>query len=273
VPLDHHHTIADAASFVDGQARDVLRDELNDNFEDMVTEVQGVEDRMEDTFDALFDSGVVYGMAASIGSGLQVAVSAGRALIGHYVDYAGGNVSVLANSNPGYIYFCQDGTFEVNTTGTAPSSKAAVLLTKFVSDATSVTSIVAPDVDPERVLPFRVRTVSGEIELSGFTEVTPAVYVQVDHGTWPVDEGTGALASFTLPWMPEIEETPGFEVLLCADGCDGNRFTLKITYIGAEAKYDLDEPDESDLDAEYYHLAGTGSATLRWKRRGIIADD
>lgn len=272
MPLNNHHDISSAVNFVDGQARDVLRDELNDNFDDVETEMQAVEDRMEDTFDAMFDAGVVYGMAASIGTGLQVAVASGRALIGHYIDYAGGNVSVDANSNPGYIYFCQDGTFEVNTTGTAPSSKAAFLLTKFISNASSVTSIVAPDVDPERVLPFRVRTISGTIQLEGFSETDPAIYVQVDHGAWAVDDGTGALASFDLAWMPQVAEVPGFEAII-VDGVDGNRFTLKITYVGAEAKYDLDEPNESELDAEYYNLAGTGNATLTWTRKGIIAND
>lgn len=207
--LSNHRDIPAFLNHIEGDGRYTFIDEVNENMDDAETQLQGIEDRMEDALDTLHGAGMIYGMAATIGSGLSVDVAAGRALIGYEVSYAGGSVSVLANADPGYIWFCQDGTWEVNVTGTAPAAKAAFLLSRYTSGASTVTAILDANVDPVQVLPCTLRRAYGT-----FAQVMPAY---LDESTFVVNHS--AQVDFVIPGRIHLYVSEGFYIEHMYRGC------------------------------------------------------
>jgi len=134
--LTYHKTVDSPYSFSEDSAS-TTKSKLNNNNTIFENNDQGIEDRLEDTLDDLFGSGIINGMEASLPGGLAINVSSGAALIGVRVAWAGGNVSVQASQSPGYIYFAQDGTWSTSP----PSDKSYITYASYTSNATDVTSV------------------------------------------------------------------------------------------------------------------------------------
>ena len=171
--MEGHIDIDSFYEFTENTDKDVVEDELNTAFTAAEASMQAIEDRVEDTFEALHGLGVLSGLEFGIGAGLSVTVAIGTALIGVEVTFEALNIPVEANSNPGYIYLLQDGTYEVNVTGVAPSDVASILRGTFVSDADSVTSVSTAS--EERVRPAGLVVISDtitdiEVDESGTTD-------------------------------------------------------------------------------------------------------
>jgi len=251
--LTNHRDVPAFNNWVDGEARGTVRDDYNANLADMETQLQAIEDELEDALDTLHGAGVISGMASSIGSGLNVDVAVGTALIGYEIACTAQSVAVTANATLGYIYFCQDGTFVVNTTGVAPTTKDNFLYRRFISGASTVTSIYDDVNDAEKILPVELKVASGT-----FSRVSPGVSLSadfyVDHEAQVSFEMVGTLdlqvsAGFTVkhlypglityasdtPNTPPEEDTPtGFWMRLTSTGeyvSGAYPSTASITYI------------------------------------------
>lgn len=142
MPLDFHRTV-DAPTKHATDSASVAQTKLNSNFTLCKTNEQTIENRLEDAFYDTHSSGVLWGMEVTVpgGGGLSVDVAAGRALVGVSLAYAGGSVSVAASQSPGYIFFCQDGTFHVDDDNSAPTDRAAFLLATYTSDGSDTLTV------------------------------------------------------------------------------------------------------------------------------------
>ena len=136
MPLTYHYDCVAAANF-SGDSKDVTETKLNDNFDVMETNDQGVEDRSEDTWYDAKGSGILAGMEPSIPvyGGLSISVAEGVALIGYSIEVDAQSVTIEASKSPGYIYFCQDGTWHVDDDGTPPADVSSFLYATYTSDA------------------------------------------------------------------------------------------------------------------------------------------
>jgi len=137
------------------------RQRFNSNFGAIEDFVEEIEVTVEDTVAAVFGCGVITGLVPSIGAGLSIDYTQGTALIGFVISKTAGNIVVPANYNPGYVYLQQDGTFVVNNTGVKPSSVESFLFCEFVSTAGAVTSVSTTNRDPEKILPAKIRKITG----------------------------------------------------------------------------------------------------------------
>ena len=174
-------------------SKQVTKSRLNHNFDILANNDQNIEDRFEDTFDSLFGGGIITGMEATIGTGLSIQVSEGKALIGCEISWPGGTVAVLANANPGYIFFCHDGTWHVDTDNTPPDDKSSFLYATYVSDASSVTSV----------------TVVGKLVLPKLIEVSDThedLVVAGDYLDVHIDHSSQA--SFVIPGFIQLKVEP-----------------------------------------------------------------
>jgi hypothetical protein len=135
MPLTYHLTV-DAPSTFGADGKEVVPSKLNDNMDLLESNDQDAEDRFEDTWYDAKGSGVLAGMEPSIPvyGGLSLDIAEGVALIGYSIEVAAQSVAVLASSNPGYVFFCQDGTWHVDDDNTAPANKSSFLLCTYTSD-------------------------------------------------------------------------------------------------------------------------------------------
>ena len=255
--LTNHRDVPSFNNWVAGEGRDTVRDDYNANLDDMETQLQAIEDELEDALDTLHSAGVITGMAPTIGSGLNVDVAVGTALIGYQVACSAQSVTVDANANPGYIYFCQDGTFVVNTTGVAPTTKDNFLYRRFISGAATVTSIYDDTNDAEKILP---------------------VYLQVATGTFErVSPGVSLSADFYV----DHESQVSFEMIGKLDLQVSSGFTVKHLYPGliSYASDTPETPPEEDTPTGFWmRLTSTGeyvsgsypsAATITYIRKGF----
>lgn len=146
-PLDYHYTV-DLQSTYGQNDKEVTETKLNANADVSDANEQGVEDRHEDTEYDIHNSGVLWGMAPTVPvyGGLSVDVAAGRALIGYSIGYTAASVSVEASKSPGYIFFCQGGTWHVDDDNTAPAGKASFLFATYTSDGYDVLTVTIESV-------------------------------------------------------------------------------------------------------------------------------
>ena len=138
MPLDNHKTV-DSPSTHGQDSPSTTTTKLNDNATLLEANDQAIEGRLEDTFFDTHGSGIISGMTPSLPAyaGLSINVAAGVMLVGFSIPYAGGSVTIEASKDPGYIFFRQDNTWEVNDTGAAPSGVASVLYATYTSDGYS----------------------------------------------------------------------------------------------------------------------------------------
>jgi len=255
--LTHHRDVPAFNPWVDGEGRATVRGDQNANFVDVETQLQAIEDELEDALDTLHGAGVITGMVPSVGSGLAIDVTAGTALIGYELTVAAQSVTVVANANPGYIYYCQDGTFEVNITGVAPASKSSFLYRRYISGASSVTSIYDDNEDAEKILPTALKVAYGT-----FDKVTPGVLGSSD---FYVDHTSQV--SFVVGGVLDLQVSDGF--------------TVKHLYPGLIA-YGSDTPTtppEEDTPTGFWmrltstgeYVSGSypGTASITYTRKGF----
>lgn len=135
MPLDDHKTVGSPATHGQDSAA-VTTTRLNDNFGLLEANDQAIEGRLEDAFFDTHGSGIINGMSPSIPvyGGLSIDVAAGIMLVGFAVPFSAGSVTIEASKDPGYIFFKQDATWEVNDTGTPPTGIASVLYATYTSD-------------------------------------------------------------------------------------------------------------------------------------------
>lgn len=158
-----------------------VRTVLNSNFGRFKDFVNIQEASVEQSNALLFGSGVYSGMIPSIGSGLHIDVTDGTCLIGFLFEYAGGSILVPDDYNPGYMFFCQDGTWHIDNDNTAPTDTESFLFLDFVSSGGSVTSINLTSRNPYKILPCQVRSVSGSFDT--VIPVNGPIEMQINHST------------------------------------------------------------------------------------------
>lgn len=188
--LPYNKEIAAPTEYVSGTSGTALKTQFNNNQTTLHNGIQDVENRLENSLYELFGSGVLDGMEASIGTGLSVDVTAGYALIGIVVDYAGGTVSVEANQSDGKIYFAQNGLFYTSP----PSGVAYFEFCSYVSDASSVTSVGSVT----KVMPCRLTTITDT-----FTNVAVGATHTLDY---LVDHSS--LGEFVIPGFITVSVSP-----------------------------------------------------------------
>jgi len=159
MPLDYHISL-DARSTFTTQGPQATKSKLNENFDICEANEQNIEDAFEDSFHDLCGDGVISGMVPSYTTGLQLSVSSGYALIGRIIPWNGGTVAVLANADPGYIFYAQDGTFHVDLDNTPPSDKSSFLYATYTSDGSDILSVTRQN---RLVLP-KLKSISDTIE-------------------------------------------------------------------------------------------------------------
>jgi len=84
--------------------------------------------------------GIVHGLTVSAGSGLQVNIAAGGALIGGVCQLKTSTTAVVTASQTNYVWFKKDKTVEVTLTTTPPAG-GAILLGIAITDGSGVTSV------------------------------------------------------------------------------------------------------------------------------------
>ena len=212
--LTYHKTLTGATDVTSGLTGTQLRDRMNDNYDALIAATQGVENRLEDIAYEMFGSGVLSGMAASVGSGLSVSVAAGYALAGHVVDYAGGNVSVLANQTDANLYFAQDGNFYT----AAPAGKSYFTFCTYTSNGSAVTAVGTTT----KVMPLSLVTITGTFE-NILVSSTHTIDYEIDHS---------ASGTFQIPGFITLSVTPSaaFTVVhVDMEEDTGSTFTARIT--------------------------------------------
>jgi hypothetical protein len=141
------HKTVDAPATFASDSPAVSKSKLNSNFNVCENNEQDIEDRTEDSLEALFSSGTVSGMTAPVPSNsLGLVVADGAALIGVLITHTQDTVSCLASANPGYIYYCQDGTWVTNNTGVAPTTKSNYLFATYTSDGSKLLTVTRQNV-------------------------------------------------------------------------------------------------------------------------------
>jgi len=114
--------------------------------------VGGIEDKVQyvqaylEERNELDGDGWVSGGTVAAGAGLSATITTLEAVVGNYIATANaGTVGSLAANNTNYIYLRQDGTFEANTAGTAPSNSdghgRSIRWGYAVTDGSDVTSV------------------------------------------------------------------------------------------------------------------------------------
>lgn len=150
-----------SSPFVYNDTASSVRHKLNYSLGAVEDYVEEIEVTVEDVMAAVFGNGVVYGLEPSVGTGLNIDYTAGYALIGFTISKDAGSISVPPNYNPGYVFLKQDGSWEVNSDGSEPSDMESFLYCTFVSNASSVVSVSTSMRALEKVLPAKLRRISG----------------------------------------------------------------------------------------------------------------
>lgn len=136
---------------------------------------------LEDTMETLFGNNIIEGIVPSAGSGLQVDVTSGIALVGRKISVNAQSIDIIADSNPGYIFLGQDGNFYVNQSGNSPSGITSFELCQYTSDASSVTNVTESNRDPSQIITPQVELISGS-ESCG-SDPTTSIYTEITHTT------------------------------------------------------------------------------------------
>jgi hypothetical protein len=150
---------SDPFVYSDGAAS--FRTKLNSSIGNMEDFIETIEVNIEDSMAAVFGLGIIYGLDPTAGAGLTIDYTAGKALIGLIIDKGAGSISVPNGYNNGHVYLKQDGTFEVNNTGIAPSATESFLLCTFVSAGGVVSDVSIDGRTQEKVLPAKMRRITG----------------------------------------------------------------------------------------------------------------
>ena len=212
--LSNHKTLTGATDLTSGLTGTELRDRMNDNYDTLIAAAQGVENRLEDIAYEMFGSGVLSGMAASVGSGLNIDVTSGYALVGHIVDYAGGTASVLASQTDASLYFAQDGNFYT----AAPSGQPYFTFCTYSSDGSSVTSVGTV----AKVLPLSLVTITDTFE-NVRVDSSHTLDYEIDHS---------ATATFQIPGFITVSVSPSNAFTIEHINMDedtGDTFTVRVT--------------------------------------------
>jgi len=220
-----YHTNPDNVATFGEDSKQVTKSKLNANFATCISNDALALEYLEDTLHALFSSGTLAGMIPSFSTGLALTVSSGSALIGREITWVGGTVTLLANANPGYVYFCADCTWYVSTTPTPPDNKSSYLYATYVSDATNIVSLTQCNklVLPQLVILNDVidipvvdaysdyyidHTALGSLAIQGFLtlKLSPSNAFYVKH----INSGGITTDSDTLTSPPEEDTPTGF---------------------------------------------------------------
>lgn len=136
--------------FVDGESSTV-RAKLNDNFDKAEEQLQGVEDRLEESLTALHvDGGIWKGpgdvadLIVSAGEGLSVNVSAGEALIGYRLQTTGFSNNAgngITNNATNYCYLQQDGSLYFSDQWPVAGGQRKILLATVTTAGGVVTAV------------------------------------------------------------------------------------------------------------------------------------
>lgn len=221
--LSDHKTLTGATDVTSGLRGTQLRDRMNDNYDALLAAAQGVEDRLEDIAYEAFGSGVLSGMVPSAGSGLNIDVTAGYALIGHVVDYAGGSASVEASQTDASLYFAQDGNFYTS----APTGQPYFTLCTYSSDGSSVTSVSTKT----SVLPCTVETITDTFE-DVTVDSSHTLDYEIDHS---------ATTTFQIPGFITVSVSPSnaFDIEhIDMEDDTGDTFTVRVTRKDAYQSYE-----------------------------------
>jgi len=127
--------------------------DFNEDFDQTETQLQGIEDRLEESLTALHIDGVIWkrpgdvvDLLVSAGAGLSVNVSAGEALVGYRLEVTaktndGGTGGTIADASTNYCYLMQDMTLFFNVTGVAPTTQRNILLATVTTAGGVVTAV------------------------------------------------------------------------------------------------------------------------------------
>jgi len=131
-----------------------FRGKINTAYSDLMTRLKLIMAAVEN-IGTQVGAGAISGGAVTAGSGLSVSVATLKAFVGSVVEFnASQTVGGFTGSATNYLYLRQDGTWTINTTGTAPGTGdghgLSLLWATVVCGASTVTSIG----DTRRLYPF-----------------------------------------------------------------------------------------------------------------------
>lgn len=234
--LDDHKTLTAATDVTSGLSGTALRDRMNDNYDTLIAAAQGVENRLEDVAYEMFSSGVLSGMVATVGSGLNIDVTSGTALVGILVDYAGGSVSVPASQTDASVYFAQDGNFYTSI----PTGQAYFTFCTYSSDGSSVTSVGTTT----KVLPPQMVTITDTFTNLHVGSSHELIY-EIDHS---------ATNEFLIPGFITLTVSPSTAFSVEQTNMNevtGTVFDVKITRNDSYHEYDDYYYVDSENHGEY----------------------